>query len=291
MSTIIVWFVLALLAGVLGAEAVAWCRPLQRLLLRRAASVLPRAHAERYLEEWYRELEELPDGPLTRLAWVVFLVLRRGSLARSLGVPRSVVGLTGGLKRSMDVSLALLALVMLGPLMLLIAWTVKLQDGGPVLFRQERIGRDGKPFTMLKFRSMVLDAEKLKRELMSRNEGKGGLFMLSDDPRITPLGRFLRDYSLDELPQLFHVVRGSMSLVGPRPHLEHELVHYPPEALRRSAAMPGMSGLWQVSGRSDLEGDEAIRLDLRYVEKWSLRLDLWILLKTIPTVLEKRGAR
>jgi lipopolysaccharide/colanic/teichoic acid biosynthesis glycosyltransferase len=174
---------------------------------------------------------------------------------------------------------------------LAIAAVVKLQDGGPVIFRQTRVGRGGQLFTMLKFRSMVTDAETRKADLMSRNEGNGGLFKLRADPRITPVGRILRDFSLDELPQLFNVLAGSMSLVGPRPHLASELAQMPTAASRRSLVTPGLTGLWQVSGRSNLEGDDAIRLDLRYVENWSLTLDLQILWKTISAVVAKRGAR
>lgn len=195
------------------------------------------------------------------------------------------------LKRSSDIVLTSLGLLGLSPLLVAIALAVKLQDGGPVFFKQSRIGRGGASFTMYKFRSMVVDAEARKSELMARNEGKGGLFKLSDDPRITRLGRFLRDYSLDELPQLFNVLNGTMSLVGPRPHLAHEIAAMPSEAARRSLVTPGMTGLWQVSGRSDLEGDDAIRLDLRYVENWSLTMDLLILWKTGAAVLAKRGAR
>jgi lipopolysaccharide/colanic/teichoic acid biosynthesis glycosyltransferase len=143
---------------------------------------------------------------------------------------------------------------------------------------------------MLKFRSMVVDAEDRKLELMTHNEGRGGLFKLSRDPRVTPIGRFLRNFSLDELPQLFNILAGSMSLVGPRPHLASELALMPSEAVRRSLVTPGLTGLWQVSGRSNLEGDDAIRLDLRYVENWSLTLDLLIMWKTISAVLAKRGA-
>jgi exopolysaccharide biosynthesis polyprenyl glycosylphosphotransferase len=194
------------------------------------------------------------------------------------------------IKRVSDLVLTSLGLLIISPLMLVIAAVVKLQDGGPVIFRQARIGRDGEPFTMLKFRSMVVDAEVRKLELMQHNEGKGGLFKLSDDPRVTRFGRFLRSFSLDELPQLFNVLAGSMSLVGPRPHLASELAQMPSEASRRSLVTPGLTGLWQVSGRSDLEGIDAIRLDLRYVENWSLTLDLQILWKTISAVLAKRGA-
>jgi exopolysaccharide biosynthesis polyprenyl glycosylphosphotransferase len=193
-------------------------------------------------------------------------------------------------KRVNDLVLGTVGLLIFSPLMLGIAAVIKLQDGGPVIFRQARIGRDGKPFTMLKFRSMVEDAEDRKLELMENNEGNGGLFKLSDDPRVTRFGQFLRDFSLDELPQLFNVLAGSMSLVGPRPHLASELALMPSEASRRSLVTPGLTGLWQVSGRSNLEGDDAVRLDLRYVENWSLTLDLQILWKTISAVLARRGA-
>jgi exopolysaccharide biosynthesis polyprenyl glycosylphosphotransferase len=193
-------------------------------------------------------------------------------------------------KRLSDIVLTSVGLLIISPLMVCIAAVIKLQDGGPVIFRQSRIGREGKPFTMLKFRSMVVDADERKLELMSFNEGKGGLFKLSRDPRVTPFGQFLRSFSLDELPQLFNVLGGSMSLVGPRPHLAAELAQMPSEASRRSLVTPGLTGLWQVSGRSDLEGDDAVRLDLRYVENWSLTLDLQILWKTLSAVLAKRGA-
>jgi exopolysaccharide biosynthesis polyprenyl glycosylphosphotransferase len=194
-------------------------------------------------------------------------------------------------KRVSDLVLASIGLVVLAPVLLGIAAAVKLQDGGPVIFRQTRVGRGGQLFSMLKFRSMVIDAENRKAELMDRNEGSGGLFKLRDDPRITPIGKILRDFSLDELPQLFNVLTGSMSLVGPRPHLDSELAQMPREAVRRALVTPGLTGLWQVSGRSDLEGDDAIRLDLRYVENWSLALDILILWKTAAAVLAKRGAR
>ena len=193
-------------------------------------------------------------------------------------------------KRVTDLVLASVGLLIISPLMLLIAAVIKLQNGGPVIFRQARIGRGGEPFTMLKFRSMVVDAEDRKLELMAHNEGKGGLFKLSRDPRVTRFGQFLRSFSLDELPQLFNVLSGSMSLVGPRPHLASELALMPTEASRRSLVTPGLTGLWQVSGRSDLEGDDAVRLDLRYVENWSLTLDLQILWRTLSAVLAKSGA-
>ncbi len=195
------------------------------------------------------------------------------------------------IKRGSDLVITSLGLVLISPVILVIALLIKLQDGGPILFRQKRVGRDGEEFWMYKFRSMVIDAEARKAALMAHNEGKGGLFKLTEDPRITPLGKFLRDFSLDELPQLFNVLNGSMSLVGPRPHLANEIAQMPSEATRRALVTPGLTGLWQVSGRSDLEGDEAVRLDLRYVENWTFTLDILILWKTASAVLAKRGAR
>ena len=194
------------------------------------------------------------------------------------------------LKRATDLVVTSIVLVLAAPLMLGIAAAVKLYDGGPVLFRQIRVGRGGRPFTMFKFRSMVVDAEAYKDELMPLNEAGGALFKLSSDPRVTRLGRVLREFSLDELPQLFNVLGGSMSLVGPRPHLADEVARMPQEAVRRSLVTPGMTGLWQVSGRSTLAAEDSIRLDLRYVENWSLAFDLLILLKTATVVLTKRGA-
>jgi exopolysaccharide biosynthesis polyprenyl glycosylphosphotransferase len=194
------------------------------------------------------------------------------------------------IKRVGEIVLTSVGLIVAAPVMVGIAAAIKLQDRGPVIFRQARVGRDGRLFTMLKFRSMVLDAEARKAGLWALNEGHGALFKLRDDPRITRLGKFLRDFSLDELPQLFNVLRGSMSLVGPRPHLAHEVAQMPLEATRRSLVSPGLTGLWQISGRSDLKEEDAIKLDLRYVENWSLALDLQILWKTVWAVLARRGA-
>jgi exopolysaccharide biosynthesis polyprenyl glycosylphosphotransferase len=193
-------------------------------------------------------------------------------------------------KRASDIVLTSVGLLIISPLMLCIAAVVKLQDGGPVIFRQTRVGRGGELFTMLKFRSMVVDAEIRKVDLMALSEGNGALFKLRNDPRITPFGKFLRHFSLDELPQLFNILHGSMSLVGPRPHLARELAMMPDVASRRSLVTPGLTGLWQVSGRSDLHEEDAIKLDLRYVENWSLTLDLLILWKTVSAVLARRGA-
>jgi exopolysaccharide biosynthesis polyprenyl glycosylphosphotransferase len=195
------------------------------------------------------------------------------------------------IKRVVEILLTSVGLIAAAPIMLGIAAAVKLQDHGPVMFRQTRVGQGGELFTMLKFRSMVVDAEARKVDLLALNEGHGALFKLRDDPRTTRFGRFLRDFSLDELPQLFNVLRGSMSLVGPRPHLAHEIAQMPHDSHRRCLVTPGLTGLWQVSGRSDLDEEDAIKLDLRYVDNWSLTLDLIILCKTARAVLARHGAR
>ncbi|MFP5023372.1 sugar transferase [Pseudonocardia phyllosphaerae] len=185
--------------------------------------------------------------------------------------------------------LALALILVLAPVMLVVAVAVKL-DGGPVLFRQKRVGRDGAEFGMLKFRSMVVDAEARLAALAAHNEGSGPLFKMASDPRITRVGGVLRKFSLDELPQLFNVVGGSMALVGPRPALRREVDQYCPLAARRLAVKPGLTGLWQVSGRSDLSWVESIRLDAEYVERWSPALDLAILFRTVGAVLRGGGA-
>lgn len=157
-----------------------------------------------------------------------------------------------------------------------------------MLYRQVRIGRDGRPFAMVKFRSMVVGAERVRP--LGEHDGAGPLFKLRADPRVTRVGAVLRRWSLDELPQLFNVLGGSMSLVGPRPPLPEEVGHYAEDARRRLLVRPGLTGLWQVSGRSDLSWEDTVRLDLRYVENWSLALDALILWKTVGAVLRGDGA-
>jgi len=193
-------------------------------------------------------------------------------------------------KATVDRTVAALALLVLSPLLALIAVAVRATSRGPVIFRQQRIGRDGEPFTMLKFRSMVDDAEGRRGELLSLSDGNEVMFKMHTDPRVTPVGRVLRRYSLDELPQLINVLLGQMSLVGPRPPLPSEVTQYTRQVARRLKVPPGITGLWQISGRSDLSWDEAVRLDLRYVDNWSLALDLLILWKTARAVLEGHGA-
>ncbi|WP_206053747.1 sugar transferase [Nocardioides iriomotensis] len=200
-------------------------------------------------------------------------------------------GEAGGFgKRAFDIVLSLAALVVLSPAMVACALLVRREDGGPVLFRQPRVGRTGQLFDMLKFRSMVVDAEARRAELVGQNEGAGVLFKMREDPRITRVGRVLRRYSLDELPQLLNVLKGDMSLVGPRPPLQDEVDRYHDDMRRRLLVRPGITGLWQVSGRSELSWDESVRLDLYYVDNWSMLSDLVILAKTVRAVVGSSGA-
>ena len=185
---------------------------------------------------------------------------------------------------------ALALLMIFGPLLLGVALSVRCTSRGPVLFRQVRVGRDGRLFRIFKFRSMYVDAEARLAELRHLNEHDGVLFKIRDDPRVTRVGQYLRRFSLDELPQLLNVLLGQMSLVGPRPPLPSEVAAYADDVRRRLAVKPGMTGLWQVSGRSDLPWEEAVRLDLRYVENWTLSLDLVILLRTMTAVVRSSGA-
>ena len=189
-----------------------------------------------------------------------------------------------------DLLAALFGVLFLAPVLLGIAVAVKVTSRGPVFFSQERVGRNGQTFSMLKFRTMVTGAHRMVEQLSSDNDGNGVLFKKKDDPRVTDVGRFLRRYSLDELPQLFNVVRGQMSLVGPRPPLRTEVERYGIDMHRRFLVKPGLTGLWQVSGRSDLSWDDSVRIDVRYVENWSLTFDFMILWKTVGAVLRGSGA-
>jgi exopolysaccharide biosynthesis polyprenyl glycosylphosphotransferase len=193
-------------------------------------------------------------------------------------------------KTVMDVTFALTATILFLPLMAIIALCIKAGDGGPVLFSQERIGLRGRAFRIWKFRSMSIDAESRRAELQARSEGNEVLFKLRSDPRVTRMGRILRRYSLDELPQLFNVLTGDMSLVGPRPPLQSEVANYTDAVHRRLLVKPGMTGLWQVSGRSNLSWQESVRLDLFYVENWSPAGDLAIMAQTVKVMLSPNGA-
>lgn len=193
-------------------------------------------------------------------------------------------------KRLFDIFVSAILIVLAAPLMVAIGLLVKVGSRGPILFRQARVGMEGQQFQMLKFRSMVVDAEARLSELQARNEGSGLLFKIKDDPRITRVGGFIRRYSLDELPQLFNVFAGSMSLVGPRPPLPREVEAYEHDVRRRLLVKPGLTGLWQVSGRSNLSWQDSVRLDLYYVENWSLAGDLVIILRTVRAVFHSTGA-
>jgi exopolysaccharide biosynthesis polyprenyl glycosylphosphotransferase len=221
-------------------------------------------------------------GPRLHIAPVDGLPLLRLSEPRFTGMPRVA-------KVVFDKVLAGALVVVLSPLLLAIAVAVRM-DGGPVFFRQTRVGLGHQTFSMIKFRSMVVDAEQKRQELLSQNEGSGPLFKMRKDPRVTRVGEFIRRYSLDELPQLFNVLNGTMSLVGPRPPLPSEVDAFAEAARRKLLVRPGMTGLWQVSGRSELSWEETVRLDLRYVENWTPAMDLAILWKTVGAVVQGSGA-
>lgn len=263
----------------------------------------------------YRVVAVTPDAHwspdrLQRLAWnlegsdtemVVAPVLMEVAGPRLhvdavLGIPLLRVSMptfTGGrraVKEVVDRLGAAVLLLLFAPLMVLVALLVLVDSRGGAFYRQRRVGKDGREFTILKFRTMVAGAHGARALLADRNEGAGLLFKMHRDPRVTRVGAVLRRYSIDELPQLFNVLTGSMSLVGPRPPLPEESAAYGPDIRRRLLVKPGLTGLWQISGRSDLPWEEAVRLDLRYVEDWSLALDTVILWKTLRAVLQGQGA-
>jgi exopolysaccharide biosynthesis polyprenyl glycosylphosphotransferase len=192
-------------------------------------------------------------------------------------------------KRMLDFALSGVLLVVLAPVLVLVAIRIRAVDGTPVIFRQHRVGLHGREFTLLKFRTMVPDAELLRPALIDSNEIIGGAFKVTADPRLTRTGRFLRSTSLDELPQLWNVLRGEMSLVGPRPPLPDEVAQYDLWHRRRLSMKPGMTGLWQVEARRSSSFDQWVRFDLEYIDDWSLLLDLRILLRTVPALFSGEG--
>ncbi|MBL0748500.1 exopolysaccharide biosynthesis polyprenyl glycosylphosphotransferase [Nocardioides baculatus] len=204
--------------------------------------------------------------------------------------PAALRGPRRWVKEVVERCAATVGLALALPALLAVGAAVRLQSPGPALYRQVRVGRDGQVFTMYKFRSMTVSAEHERTSLACANDVDGVLFKMYEDPRVTSLGRWLRRWSIDELPQLWNVVRGDMSLVGPRPALPEEVARYDVDPTRRLVVKPGLTGLWQVSGRSDLSWAQAVRLDVRYVDNWSLRLDAQILLRTVRAVLGHRGA-
>ncbi len=194
-------------------------------------------------------------------------------------------------KRIFDLAASALTVLLLSPLLLLIAFLIKLEDGGPVLFSQLRVGRFGRPFTIYKFRSMNINAERHLQNLLAQNQHKEGItFKMKHDPRVTQTGRWLRRFSLDELPQLINVLGGEMSLVGPRPPLPREVAQYSFADRRRLAVKPGITCLWQISGRSEIDFSGQVRLDVSYIEQQSFIMDMKILARTVPAVLSGRGA-
>jgi len=192
--------------------------------------------------------------------------------------------------RLIDITVSAAVLIIGSPLWLFLALAVALGSSGPIIYKQTRIGQNGRAFQIHKFRSMYKDADQRLAQLLSQNEARGPLFKMKNDPRITPIGRFLRRTSLDEIPQFFNILQGDMSLVGPRPALPREVAQYEEWQKGRLAIKPGLTGLWQVRGRSNLTFDEGVLMDLYYIENWSLRLYIQILLRTIPAVLFTRGA-
>jgi len=247
--------------------------------LRRLGWVLEDTHADLFVAPAVTEVV----GPRVAIRPVCGLPLLHLERPELTGARRLAKG-------TVDRALAGVALLVVAPVLLVLAVAVRLDSPGPAFFRQERIGVGGRVFTMLKFRSMVVDAETRLRELSGSSQGNAVLFKMRQDPRVTRVGGFLRRLSLDELPQLVNVVLGDMSLVGPRPPLAREVDVYGDDALRRLLVKPGLTGLWQISGRSDLDWDESVRLDLRYVENWSFAFDFMIMWKTLGAVLRSRGA-
>jgi lipopolysaccharide/colanic/teichoic acid biosynthesis glycosyltransferase len=204
-------------------------------------------------------------------------------------VIRDTLGYAAG-KRAFDLVVGLLVFVLVLPIFPLIALMIKLDSGGPVFYRQDRVGRGGRPFRFYKFRSMYREADRRLAELQHRNEQDGPVFKIRSDPRITPVGQFLRRSSMDEIPQVINVLRGEMSIVGPRPPLPAEVARYLPWHRRRLDVKPGITCLWQIAGRSQIGFDEWMRLDMQYLRTRGLRTDLAIFLKTLPAVMARRGA-
>ena len=234
--------------------------------------------------------------PLRVVPGALALMRSRPILSESMGLPLLEVryprldNTQRALKRALDVAVSLSGLVLLSPLFLAVALAIRLDSPGPIFFRQKRVGADGKVFICYMFRSMYEGAERQQEELEALNEAQGAVFKIKEDPRITPVGRFLRRWSIDELPQLMNVLKGEMSLVGPRPLPIRDFQLIKEAHKRRLGAIPGMTGYWQISGRSKLSFEEMVRLDLYYIENWSLSFDVKIILQTLGVVLRREGA-
>jgi exopolysaccharide biosynthesis polyprenyl glycosylphosphotransferase len=262
-----------------GIGAVAVCGALPTLELRELAWSLEDSPAQLMFTPRLTDVA----GPRIKISDVPGLALVHVDLPRFTGWHHV-------LKRALDLVLSSVALVLLSPVMAAVAVAIKIGDGGTVIFRQERVGMGGRPFVIHKFRTMTVDAESKVEELIRDAGGQALLFKLEHDPRITRVGHVLRKYSLDELPQFWTVLRGDMSIVGPRPQVAREVAEYTAALHRRLLVKPGITGLWQVNGRSSLSVEESVRLDLHYVENWSLTSDLAVILKTVRVVLRPQDA-
>lgn len=251
--------------------------PPERQVWREGAQVSSQAVASGVFKRYAQRAEVLPHC-LVRIAQTGEKPWREQSL--QLAFP---------LKRAIDVLLSAAGLVAIAPLLAVLGIVIKLDSPGPVLYCAPRAGRRGRTFLCYKLRTMTADADQFKEQLRLRNERRGPFFKVASDPRITRVGRLLRRYSLDELPQLWNVLRGEMSLVGPRPHPLDDFERYQPEDMRRLEVTPGLTGLWQVTARGDPSFVRNVELDLEYIEHWSLGLDLRILWRTIPAVLQGTG--
>jgi len=248
------------------------------------------------LEELFLFCEE--EGIITRIALDIFPhMINRLEVEEVDGLPfltlspTKITTFNMAMRRVVDLGIGFLLLVLAGPIWIITAAAIKLTSRGPILFKQVRCGLNGRRFVLRKFRSMVQDAEIRKEGLQALNEMDGPAFKIKKDPRITPVGKFIRKTSIDELPQLLNVLNGDMSLVGPRPSLPEEVEKYKPWQRRRLSMKPGITCLWQIQGRNQIEFDDWMKLDLQYIDNWSMKLDLLIFLKTIPVVLFGRGAR
>ncbi|MGB8477865.1 MAG: sugar transferase [Acidobacteriaceae bacterium] len=281
---------IAIVARLMADEVKAWSGWLHKKMRRRAVAKLPAQCRERYDEEWESGLEETP-GEIFKVIYSMGLFRAayriRGDVLKSAGESKTPFA---PLKRLFDIALSSMALLLLAPLMLAIAVAVKLESRGPAFYFAERIGRKGRPFRYLKFRTMALGTEKPQAEMMPIVDRNGALFQMTNDPRVTLFGRFLRKYSMDELPQLFNVLRGDMSIVGPRPTTASEVKEYELSSLRRLDVAPGITGLWQIQSRQAPLSPSPKPLDDVYVDNWSLWLDLKILLRTIRAPFRGPGS-
>jgi lipopolysaccharide/colanic/teichoic acid biosynthesis glycosyltransferase len=282
---------IAIVGPLLAAEIKAWSCWLRQKLRRMAVAKLPKKCRDRYDEEWESGIEEIP-GQLFKLIYAIGLLRAAAEIrnAATKGAVRHETTLASLLKRTLDIAFSSLVLLVVSPLLLAIAILIKLDSPGSVFYSSERVGKKGRIFRCFKFRTMVRDAEKRRADVMHMNERDGVLFKISNDPRVTALGRFLRKYSLDEVPQFLNVLLGDMSVVGPRPPLASEVKEYKLSHLRRLDVTPGITGLWQVQARQDPSFDSYISLDLAYIEKQNMWLDVKIILRTVGVMLAGTGS-